>query len=106
MRRRDIVLARVFFSDSPASKVRPAIVLSGEQYNSGDYLLLSAITTAADDCCLMLSDKDASCQLEKGSGARFDGIVKLHRKQVVRGIGRVTQEFHSKLVERIISLIK
>jgi mRNA-degrading endonuclease toxin of MazEF toxin-antitoxin module len=106
MKRRDIVLARVFFSDSPESKVRPAIVLSGEQYNSSDCLLLSAITTAADDCCLLLSETDASCQLEKGSGARFDGIVKLHKKQVVRSIGRATPEFHSKLVERIISLIR
>jgi mRNA-degrading endonuclease toxin of MazEF toxin-antitoxin module len=105
MKRRDIVLARVFFSDSPESKVRPAIVLSGERYNSGDYLLLSAITTAADDCCLLLSDTDASCPLEKGSGARFDGIVKVHKKQVVRRIGRATPEFHSKLVEYIVSLI-
>lgn len=106
MRRRDVIIARVFFSDSPESKVRPAIVLSDNEYNASDYLLVSAITTASDDYCLMISAKDANCQLEEGSGARFDGIVKLHKKQVVRGIGRISPEFHSKLVERIFSVLK
>ena len=106
MRRRDVIIARVFFSDSPDSKVRPAIVLSDDEYNATDYLLVSAITTASDDYCLMISGNDANCQLEQGSGARFDGIVKLHKKQVVRAIGRVSPEFHSKLVERIISALK
>ncbi|MFH0884160.1 MAG: type II toxin-antitoxin system PemK/MazF family toxin [Candidatus Micrarchaeota archaeon] len=106
MRRRDVIIARVFFSDSPESKVRPAIVLSDDEYNSSDYLLVSAITTASDEYCLMISGNDANCQLEGGSGARFDGIVKLHKKQVVRGIGRVSLEFHSKLVEKIISVLK
>jgi mRNA-degrading endonuclease toxin of MazEF toxin-antitoxin module len=106
MRRRDVIIARVFFSDSPDSKVRPAIVISDDEYNSSDYLLVSAITTASDDYCLMISGKDANCRLEEGNGARFDGIVKLHKKQVVRGIGRASPEFHSKLVEMIISALR
>lgn len=106
MRRRDVIVARVFFSDSDESKVRPAIVLSDDAYNESGYVLASAITTAKDDYCLMISDKDVSCPLEQGSGARFDGIVKLHKKQIARGIGRVRPEFHLKLVERIISVLR
>jgi mRNA interferase MazF len=106
MKRRDVIIARVFFSDSTNSKVRPAIVLSDDEYNASDYLLVSAITSASDDYTLLISGKDANCQLEEGSGARFDGIVKLHKKQVVRGIGRITPEFYSKLVERIIYVLK
>ncbi len=105
-KRREIVLARVFFLDSPESKVRPAIVLSNEKYNSTGFVLVSAITTALDEYCIPISEKDANCQLDKYSGARFDGIIKLHEKQVLRTIGRVSSKFQEKLVENIISTIR
>ncbi|MFH0737451.1 MAG: type II toxin-antitoxin system PemK/MazF family toxin [Candidatus Micrarchaeota archaeon] len=106
MRRRDVILARVFFSDSPESKVRPAVVLSDEEYHTGDYVLISPITTAGDDYCLQINDEDINCPIEHGSGARYDMVFRLHMKYAVRAIGKVTVEFHSKLVENIISTLK
>lgn len=106
MNRRDVVLARVFFSDSPESKVRPAIVLSDEEYNSSGFALLSSVTTASDEYCLQISERDANCQFAKNSGARFDGIIKLPCREILKTIGKVTPEFHGKLVERIISTIR
>lgn len=106
MKRRDVVLARVFFSDSPESKVRPAVVLSNDEYHVGGFALVAAITTAADGHCLAINENDADCALENGSGARFDGIIKLHRKQVVKRIGKITPQFHGKLIERIIAMVK
>jgi mRNA-degrading endonuclease toxin of MazEF toxin-antitoxin module len=106
MKRRDVILARVFFSDSAESKIRPAIVLSDDNYHSDDFLLVASITTAMDDYCLSISEKDVNCQLERGSGARFDGIIKLHVRQAVRSIGRTTPEFHARLVDKVISMIR
>ncbi len=106
MKKREIILACVFFSDSSDSKVRPAIILSDDSYHSGGFLLVSAITTASDDYCLPIGDKESDCKLESGSGARFDGIIKLQEKQVIKTIGRISPEFHAKLVEKIIGMIK
>ncbi len=104
-KRKEIILARVFFSDSPESKVRPAIVLSNEKYHSTGFLLVSAITTACDEYCVPISEKDSDCQLDKHSGARFDGIIKLHEKQTIRTIGRVSAEFRESLVKKIVSTV-
>ncbi len=106
MNRREIVLAKVFFSDSSEAKVRPAIVLSDNEYNLSGVVLLSSITTASDKYCLPIMEKDANCQLTKYSGARFDGIIKLLDKNVLKTIGRVTPEFYGKLVEKIICIIR
>ena len=106
MERRDVVLARVFFSDSPDAKVRPAIVLSGKEYNASGFVLLASITTAGDEFCLPLGEADADCAFEKGSGARFDGIIKLPARQILRRIGKTAHGFHLRLVEKITAMLK
>ncbi len=105
-RRRDVVLARVYFSDSPESKVRPCIILSDEKYSESGFVLAAAITTAADEYCLPMTAKDADCALAPGSSARFDGVIKLGMKNILRKIGRVTPDFYELLVERMLRLLK
>lgn len=105
-KRRDIVLAHVFFSDSSEGKNRPAIILSNEEYHKFDFVLVSSITTANDDYCLLISDKDVNCKLAPESGARFDNIVKLHKKQIIKRIGKVTPEFHGRLIDKVINMLK
>jgi mRNA-degrading endonuclease toxin of MazEF toxin-antitoxin module len=106
MKRREVVLARVFFSDSPESKVRPAIILSDEKYHQNGFLLVASITTANDDYCLPIHEKDVNCPMAKGSSARFDGVIKLPSKQIIKTIGRASPEFHLELVERIVSMVR
>lgn len=106
VRRREVVLAKVYFTDSPESKTRPAIVLSNDPYHEDDFVLVGSITTANDDYCIPITEKDINCILDRNSSARFDGIIKIHIDQVQRIIGKVTPEFHSKLVDKIISMIK
>ena len=106
VKRREVILARVYFSDSPESKTRPAIVLSNDDYHNYDFVLVASVTTANDDYCMPISEKDINCLLDERSSARFDAIIKLHRKQVIRSIGKITPEFHAKLVEGIVGMIK
>lgn len=103
--RRDIILAQVFFSDSPESKIRPAIVLSNETYHHSGFLLLASITTSNDDYCIALMEKDVSCKLAGGSAARFDGIIKLHQKYSIKKIGKVAPDFYNGFVNKIIGLL-
>ena len=105
-KRRDIVLARIFFSDSGESKVRPCIVLSGEDYNSSGFLLVAGITTAGDEYCIPITREDADCPLAPGSGARVDNVIKIPAPQAIRKTGRVTPGFYAKLAEKIAGMIK
>ena len=41
----DVVLVAFPFRDKPATKVRPAVVVSGVEYNRGGDVIISAITT-------------------------------------------------------------
>ena len=105
-KRSDVVLARVFFSDSPESKLRPCIVLSDENYHNTGFVLLSPITTADDEYCIHIEKKDVDCELSSDSGAHFDMIVKSPGEQIVKKMGKVTPMFYDKLVARIIGTIK
>ncbi len=106
VKRREIILAKVYFTDSNESKTRPAIVLSNDAYHAYDFLLVASITTANDDYCMTISEKDADCILEKGSAARFDGIIKIHQKQVIKSIGKIAPDFQARLIEKIIGMLK
>ncbi|MDO8339105.1 MAG: type II toxin-antitoxin system PemK/MazF family toxin [Candidatus Burarchaeum sp.] len=105
-KRRDVVLARVYFSDSPESKVRPCIILSDEKYIASGFVLAAPITTALDDYCLPMGPKDADCALAPGSSARVDGILKISMKNIIRKIGRVAPDFYELLAGRIVRMLK
>jgi mRNA-degrading endonuclease toxin of MazEF toxin-antitoxin module len=106
IKRRDVILVRVHFTDSSEMKVRPAIVVSDKKYHEDGYLLASAITTASDEYCMPISSADKDCQLDRLSTVRVDSIIKLQRKQVIKHIGRITPGFHQRLVDRIIGMIR
>jgi len=55
--------------------------------------------------CLQMSEKDSNCTLDSGSGARFDGILKLHNKQLIKVIGKASVGFHAKLLDKIVGMI-
>ncbi|MBU0591228.1 type II toxin-antitoxin system PemK/MazF family toxin [Candidatus Micrarchaeota archaeon] len=106
IQRRDAVLAKVFFSGSNGSKIRPAIILSDKQYNEGNFVLIVSITTTNDEYCIPILEKDANCQLDKEIAARFDGIIKLSKKQIIKRIGKIRIEFYQTLINKITILIK
>jgi len=105
-RRSEILIGRIFFSDSPDGKARPCIVLSSERYNSQGYFLVVPITSANDEFCLPMEKKDYEGFLFEGSMARFDCVVKMPSSQAIKRIGKVKSEFYGRLVEKIISMVR
>ncbi len=104
-KRRDVILASIYFSDEPQSKVRPCIVLSGEGHEPG-FLMVAIITGAQDLHCILISKADMTCELASGSMARADMIVRISSSQKVRTIGQVAPAFYEHLVSKIIGLIR
>lgn len=77
MKRGDIILITVPFSDLTSTKVRPALVVSPENPAEGDFVV-ALITTNIDralqpsDHALKTTDKDFS-----GTGLRFDSMFRM-----------------------------
>ncbi|MFA6489419.1 MAG: hypothetical protein WCT52_01950 [Candidatus Micrarchaeia archaeon] len=104
-KRREVVLAEIFFSDAPDSKTRPCIVLSDGAYCDGKYSVVAMITSECDEHCLPISENDAGCRFYGGSGVRFNCMARIGAAQLERRIGKVAPEFYSRLVGRINGII-
>ena len=104
-KRRDIILAKIFFSDAPQAKIRPCVVLSGQNYEPG-FLLISPITSAQDPHCIRIAKSDATCELADGSTARADVIMRISSGEKMRNIGQVSSAFYNRLVEHLTGLIR
>ena len=105
-RRSDLVIAKVFYSDSSESKLRPCIILSGEGYNSSGFVMVAPMTTAGDEYCLPIDESNAGCRIAPGSGVRADTIMRLHHSQIMKKIGRVKDEVYWELISKMRALIE
>lgn len=88
VKRGEVVFAEVFFSDSPESKICPAIVFSNDGYHSDDFLLFAAITTANDEYCIPIAETDVNCHLDKNSGASLTGSSNYIQGKLSDGLAR------------------
>lgn len=104
--RRDVVIAEVFFFDEPDSKVRPCVILSDRKYHESGYCIVALVTTENDEYCLPVSNADANCDFYPGSGVRFDCISRIPLELIEKYIGRVKSEFHQKLMDKMMSMLK
>ena len=107
-RRNEIYWAEISFTDSAEKKRRPVIILSGNKYNEKepDVITCSVTTSSTHPYFLQISKKD----LVKGilfseSGARVDTITRINKNKLGPRMDKITDEFHGKLVEKIVELI-
>jgi mRNA interferase MazF len=96
-KRGDIVLVPFPFTDLSSSKQRPALVISGDVFNSTrDDLLVAAITsqipaTLATDEFMIPAPELVACGLPKLSIIRLNKLVSLHHRLVIKKIGAMPQ---------------
>ena len=107
---RDVVLLRFPFSDLHGSKVRPALVISNDSYNSkSEDFIAVAITSnlKTRGYSVFLTDED----LERGrliinSKIKPDKIFSANRKLVRMNIGKVKNAIHEKVIDSISEIIR
>lgn len=104
---KDIVLIHFPYSDLIISKKRPALIISNEKLNKMQDRICCLITTKAHRDDLLIT-RDS---LEQGS-LPFKSFVKPHRiftineKIVIKKLCTISDEFHDKVIERIIEFLK
>ena len=104
VRRRDIWIAKVPFSDMSSFKIRPILVLSSDDYNGDNPDIVgAAITTyVGRDYSLPIAAGDFDKQkLMDESAVRYDGLLKIDKSLLHKRVARVTEAFRKKLIAKI-----
>ena len=107
---REIVLLSFPFSDLSASKVRPAIVISNDEYNSKfDDIIVVPLTMNLKfkEYAFVITNKDlVRGRLIKDSNVKVDRIFSVEKRLVRLTIGRVNRNVHKRIKKIIFGLIK
>jgi mRNA-degrading endonuclease toxin of MazEF toxin-antitoxin module len=108
-RRNEIYLALVEFADKPVEKLRPVVVISRNSYNEKhpDLVVCAVTTNSSGDCFIPLESKYlAEGEFFEESGVRYDGIQRMSKQRMRRKIGKITDEYHKKILDKIVELIQ
>ncbi len=110
IRQREIVLLSFPFSDLRTSKVRPAIVISNNEYNNkfGDIIAVPLTTNLKlRDYAFVITNRDLDRgRLIRDSNVKVDRIFSVEKNLVRLAIGRVNRNVHRKIKKIISELIK
>lgn len=106
---RDLVLISFPFSDLKERKVRPALIISNNGFNSiSDDCLMVPLTGVIRDIpySILVSQKDLdSGKLIKESRIRVDKIFSIEKNQVFKKIGIVSESTFRKVKREFSNLI-
>ncbi|MHC4197452.1 MAG: type II toxin-antitoxin system PemK/MazF family toxin [Planctomycetota bacterium] len=113
MKRGDVVLIRFPFTDLSSTKVRPALIISNENYNSKqDDVVLLLITSnvsrvSPDDGILDSNDTEfKDTGLKQTSAFRVGKIQTLNKKLINSRLGLVGSNTLSKIEVRLRNLLQ
>ena len=94
LKQRDIILIPFPFSDLSGAKIRPALILSNDQFNkTSEDIIACAITTQHHPASIHITQK----QLETGTlhddcYVKPENIFKLHKELIIKPIARIKKE--------------
>ncbi len=104
----DVVIIPVPFSDQTARKARPAIIVSNNQINAGEDVILVPLTSVLKDAhysVLITTDDLSEGMLNAPSRARADKIFTAHKDLVAMKIGAIKKETLAAIKTEIIKAI-
>ena len=108
VQQRDIILIPFPFSDFSAQKVRPAVVVSNDQFNtSSEDVIICAMTSnlSKDQYTVLIEKKD----LEEGNlyddcCVKVESILRADKKIVMKKIGKINLPSHQQIIKKIVTL--
>ncbi|MFH0837579.1 MAG: type II toxin-antitoxin system PemK/MazF family toxin, partial [Candidatus Aenigmatarchaeota archaeon] len=110
MKQQDLVWVRFPFSSFDDSKIRPALIISNNEYNKKfDDILICAITSKLDEKKYTIQiDQNNLCSgnLPIKSRIRADKILQIDKKLIVKSFATIDNKTFDTLINEITSLIK
>lgn len=105
LKQRDLVLLPHPFTNQEGSKVRPAVVVSGERFNkkSEDCVFVPLTTVIKDEpFSILINQEDLEIgKLLKPSRIRIDKIFTAKKSLVIMKIGQIKEETFRKIKKEI-----
>ncbi|MFC1768204.1 type II toxin-antitoxin system PemK/MazF family toxin [Nanoarchaeota archaeon] len=105
---RDIILLPYPFTDLSGKKVRPALVISNDDYNNetNDCIMVPITSVIKDDpFSISLTQKDLEeGKLFKPSRIKFDKVFSLEKDLVIMKIGKLDSNVFKDIKKGVISL--
>ncbi len=108
LKQRDLVLLSYPFSDFTSKKVRPAIILSKNNEEREDIILVPLTTNlnVRDYSFLLKSIDLEEGELLKESKVKVDRIFSASKSLIVSKIGSVKEEIHKKILQSLLRQIE
>lgn len=110
MKQKEIILIPFPFSDQTGTKVRPALILSNNQFNeSSEDILVCAITTnmKKNEYTIIIKQEDVENGiLYADSAIKTETIIKIDKKLIMKRIGSVHDKIFSQVIEKIIKFMQ
>ncbi len=110
MKQKDIVWIKILFSNLEEEKIRPALVVSNDDYNSKNLdVVICAITsnTEKKPYSVLISQKDlGEGTLPIPSKIKADKIMQVEKTKIIKPFASLKSETFQLVVEEIISLMR
>ena len=110
IRQRNVVILPFPFSDLRRKKVRPAIVISNNEYNRhSDDIVTVPLTSnpRPSEYGVRVTSRNMECgELIVDSIARVDRIFSIEKKIVVKSIGKIDDKTHLAIRKLLSTLVK
>ena|SRR3989338_62026 len=110
MNQQDLVWVNLPFSDLRQSKVRPALVVSNNNYNkSNPDVVVCAVTSKLKESeySVLIDNKDLSSgSLPIKSRVRVDKILQIEKDLVIRPFAKLENKMFDNVVGKIADLVK
>lgn len=112
MNRGSTCLVEYPFTDGTGAKVRPVLVVSRDEFNRGDDVIIVPITSRPDpsDPYSVFIHDDSPCFAKTGlrcaSAVKWDKPLAIHKSLLHRRLGRLDEPLFSEVIESLIGLFK
>lgn len=109
MKQGDIVIINFPFTNFAESKIRPAVIISNETFNSGKNVILSAISTkqGSEIYSTTLKNSDLNTgQLNKDSYIKFSNILSIEKHLILKKVAELNEVKRNSIYKKINLFLK
>jgi len=104
---KSIILVPFPFSDQTGNKIRPALILSNQQFNKQEDVIICALTSAIKErpYSLIITEKDTlNKQLKDKSQIRTDTITRIKKSLIIKEIDILADASFEKVLQILNSM--
>lgn len=106
MEQGDIVLVRYPFSNVTDYKIRPALVISNNEFNKKFDNWICPLTSKKLEQCIPVQSSLIEGKLEKESFAKTNSIATIENDLILKKIGKINKQKTIEIIEQIIKNMK